>query len=128
MRSAPFVLIILLSLATGRQRGEFSEISYGKSYTEIWILRGGIGGGPPSSPPVPPLQDPDLCTPGSMNSLFSDFIREFPRGILGVFGTVQGDLGRFLVEKVKEIRRTQQEHYTGTNPEKSQQILFTSSQ
>ena len=30
------------TLATGRQRGTFSENSCGKSYTKIWILKGGV--------------------------------------------------------------------------------------
>ena len=34
-------------LATGRQPSGFSEISCGKSYTQIWILKGGTGGAPP---------------------------------------------------------------------------------
>ncbi len=29
-----------------------------------------------------------VFTPGSMNSMFSDFFREFRRVILGVFGTI----------------------------------------
>jgi len=33
-------------LATGRQPGAFSEMSCRKSYTQIWIFKGGTGGGP----------------------------------------------------------------------------------
>ena len=42
-----------LILATGRQPVTFSEISYGKSYIKIWILKEGVQGEPPSPAPVP---------------------------------------------------------------------------
>ena len=59
----------------------------------------------------------DHLTPGSMNSLFSDFFTEFWRGILGrVREHVRGGFGRFLVDKWREIRGQSQENYTGTNP------------
>ena len=43
-------------LATGRQPGTFSEISYGKSYTKVWILKGVQGPGRGGSPCTPPFK------------------------------------------------------------------------
>ena len=43
---------------------------------------------------------PETSTPGSMNSLFGDFFREFWRGILGgVRDYLGGDVDRFLDEE-----------------------------
>ena len=61
-----------------------------------------------------------------MNSLFSDFFREFWRGILGGgSGLFRGYVGRLLVDKNKdEIRGKEQDNYTGTNPEQIQTNLL----
>ena len=46
-----------------------------------------------------------LYTPGSMNSLFCDFFREFWRGILGgCSGLFSGYIERFLKENCQEIK------------------------
>ena len=50
----PTILPEPFQLATGRQPGTFSENSNGKSYTNIWILKGGYRGSPPSPALVPP--------------------------------------------------------------------------
>ena len=47
----------MISLATGRQPSGFSEISCGKSYTKIWILKGGVQGeGTLPGPCTPPFK------------------------------------------------------------------------
>ena len=58
-------------LATGRQPGGFSEISCGKSYTKIWILKGGYRGRGGYPPPVPPVL--------RSRFLYRIFHKKFPR-------------------------------------------------
>ena len=41
--------------------GQLFGFFYGKSYTHIWILKGGFRGRGEGAPPVIPLSDPDLC-------------------------------------------------------------------
>ena len=48
-------IFISLFLPTGRQPGTLSENSYGKSYTTIWISKGGVQGELPFPVLVPPL-------------------------------------------------------------------------
>ena len=44
------------TLATGRQPGTFSEISYGISYLKFWVLKGGNRGGCGGAPLHPPFK------------------------------------------------------------------------
>ena len=59
------------------------------------------------------------CTPGSINGLFGDMVKEFRRGCSRLF---RGGVGRFLVEKSKQQIGTHQETtIQEKNPEKSKQ-------
>ena len=50
---------------------------------------------------IQPVNVYKMYTPGSTKSLFSDFFKEFWRGILGVFGTIQGRFGKVSSGNIK---------------------------
>ena len=71
-------------LTTGGQPGTCSKkLIWEIRYKNQDLKDGGSRSRGGRAPPVPTLYDPDCCTPGSINSLFSDMFRECWRGILG---------------------------------------------